>query len=294
MGEDYTWIDEKEIATNEAPNDYREGFDKFGKGPSWDNNIGRKKDKDRLYSYNGPNRGLLANLSKSPREIIATEKATKGFKQPPRMVRRRRSCDITKYCHFYEDHGHDTNQCREPRHQIKEAVRSGQLAHLVKGIKKGKANNSDTQLGEWKKRDKDIVPAEAPIHMISRESPISKRKSLEEPIDGIRNHVSPPCEHSWPLGEVPLEVTIGENPYTKTKTLNFIIVRSDSPHNLLLGRTAIQRMGIVVSTIHATIKFNTPTKLARYPHPTNLTKLKKDRRRLRKPSRKLRGMYSVV
>ncbi|GJX91687.1 hypothetical protein Tco_0345013 [Tanacetum coccineum] len=120
MEKTYTWIDEKEIATNEAPNDYREGFDKFGKGPSWDNNIGRKKDKDIFYSYNGSNRGLLTNLSKSPRQILATEKAAKGFDQSPRML----------------------------RHQIKEVIRLGQLAHLVKGIKQGKANNSDTQLGE--------------------------------------------------------------------------------------------------------------------------------------------------
>ncbi|GJY33247.1 hypothetical protein Tco_0417716 [Tanacetum coccineum] len=32
-------------------------------------------------------------------------------------------------------------------------------------------------------------------------------------------------EHSWPFGEVPLEGIVGESPYTRTKTLNFIIVR---------------------------------------------------------------------
>ncbi|GKG12176.1 hypothetical protein Tco_0346413, partial [Tanacetum coccineum] len=29
-------------------------------------------------------------------------------------------------------------------------------------------------------------------------------------------------EQSWPLGEVPLEITIGEGPLTVTKTLNFV------------------------------------------------------------------------
>ncbi|GJT76660.1 hypothetical protein Tco_1043385 [Tanacetum coccineum] len=42
------------------------------------------------------------------------------------------------------------------------------------------------------------------------------------------------------------------------EVLNFVIVRSNSPHNLLLGRTAMQKMGIVVSTIHRAIKFYTP------------------------------------
>ncbi|GJU88007.1 reverse transcriptase domain-containing protein [Tanacetum coccineum] len=64
-------------------------------------------------------------------------------------------------------------------------------------------------------------------------------------------------EHSWPLGEVHLEVSMGESPYTRTETLNFVIVRSNSPYNILLGRTIMQKMGIVVSTIHAEVKFYT-------------------------------------
>ncbi|GKA15702.1 hypothetical protein Tco_0695449 [Tanacetum coccineum] len=80
-----------------------------------------------------------------------TEKAAKAFEEPPRMVGNRRSRDMSMYCHFHEDHRHETNQCRELRHQIEEAVKLGKLAHLVKCIKKGNAKASDTQLGEWKK-----------------------------------------------------------------------------------------------------------------------------------------------
>ncbi|GKD90502.1 hypothetical protein Tco_1366009 [Tanacetum coccineum] len=68
-------------------------------------------------------------------------------------------------------------------------------------------------------------------------------------------------EHSWPLGEVLLEVTMGESPYTRTKTLNFVIVRSNYPYNLLLERTTIQKIGIIVSTIHAVVKFHTPCEI---------------------------------
>nr|GEV73964.1 reverse transcriptase domain-containing protein [Tanacetum cinerariifolium] len=63
-------------------------------------------------------------------------------------------------------------------------------------------------------------------------------------------------EHSWSIGEVPLEITMGDAPFLRTKTLNFVIVRSDFPYNMLLGRTTMQRMGIVVSTIHGAIKFH--------------------------------------
>ncbi|GJS04241.1 reverse transcriptase domain-containing protein [Tanacetum coccineum] len=65
-------------------------------------------------------------------------------------------------------------------------------------------------------------------------------------------------EQSWPLGEKPLEITIGEGPIAVTKTLTFVIINLDSPHNLLLGKTAMQQMGIVVSTVHEAIKFHTP------------------------------------
>ncbi|GKD28289.1 hypothetical protein Tco_1239067 [Tanacetum coccineum] len=65
-------------------------------------------------------------------------------------------------------------------------------------------------------------------------------------------------EHSWPLREVPLEITIGDSSFTGMEVLDFVIIRSNSLYNILLKRTAMQRMGIVVSTIHMAIKFHTP------------------------------------
>ncbi|GKB14196.1 hypothetical protein Tco_0848119 [Tanacetum coccineum] len=131
--------------------------------------------------------------------------------------------------------GTPNDRSEELRHQIKESVKSGQPAQLVKGIKKGKAKVSNTQLGEWKKGEKDITPTDDPILMISRGG-----------------------EHSWPLGEVPLQIIIFDAPFLRTKILDFVIVRSNYPHNLLLGRTVMQQMGIVLSTIHRAIKFHTP------------------------------------
>nr|GEW07748.1 hypothetical protein [Tanacetum cinerariifolium] len=118
-----------------------------------------KKDRDRFSPYRGPSYELLSTLSKSPREILATEKAARSFKQPPHSA---------------------------------------------------------------------------------------------IPLVGFSG------EKSWPLGEVPLKITIGEGPLTTKKTLNFVIVGFDSPHNIILGRTTMQPMGIVVSTIHGAIKFYMP------------------------------------
>ncbi|GKB59306.1 hypothetical protein Tco_0915492, partial [Tanacetum coccineum] len=185
MEKTYPCIEAREVATNRTPTDQREGFKKSRKNPSWDNKKGQK-NRDRFFLYRGSNHGLLSNLSKSPKEILATEKVAKTFEQPPRLPRSRRSWDMSKYCYFYKDHGHDTNQFRELRYQNEEAVKLRQLAHLVKGIKMGKAKTSDIQLSEWKKGDKDTPPVDAPILMISMDNRALKRKSVEESVDGVR------------------------------------------------------------------------------------------------------------
>ncbi|GJX17099.1 retrotransposon protein, putative, ty3-gypsy subclass [Tanacetum coccineum] len=140
MEKTYTWVEAREVATNGASSHLRDSFERLKKS-SWDNNRGQK-NKDRFSPYRGPNHGLLPSLSKSPKEILAMEKAAGSFEPPPKMF------------------------------------------------------------------------------------------------------------------GIPLEITIGDAP-SRTETLNFIIVRSDSSHNMLLGSTAMQRMGIVVSTIHKAIKFHT-------------------------------------
>nr|GEU71437.1 retrovirus-related Pol polyprotein from transposon opus [Tanacetum cinerariifolium] len=278
MENTHTWIEAREVSTNRTPNDHRESFDRFKKNSSWDNNKG-KKNMDKFPPCHGSNHILLFNLSKSLREILATEK--------------------------------------ELKHQIEEAVKLGKLAHMVKGIKRRKAKALGTQLGEWKNGDMDMKPVKAHILVISREDQTSKKRSMEESVKGIREitfppvsgvnnsfdpviikvHVSRrqvnqvymdsgssckviyehcflklkpsirslridskvPCvgfsgEHSWPLGEVPLEITVGESPFARTKVLNFVIITFNSSHNYLLGRTAMQRMGIAVSKIHRAIK----------------------------------------
>ncbi|GKC03273.1 reverse transcriptase domain-containing protein [Tanacetum coccineum] len=286
------------------------------KKSSWDNNKGQK-NKDRFSPYKGPNHGLLPSLLKSLKEILATKKAARIFEPPLKMFGSKRTRDTSKYCHFHEDYGHDTNNCRHLRTQIQETVNSGKLSHLVKGIKKERTKPSDTTRGESKK-DKGVAPAEEPILMESQETDIAKSLTQENTDYGGKEIIFPPVEkvnkapviieakifgrkvgrvymdsgssceiiyehcfekhnptikaanvdlktplvgfsgeRSWSVGEVPLEITIGDAPLSRTETLNFVIVKSDSSHNMLLERTAMQRMGIVVSTIHGAIKFHT-------------------------------------
>ncbi|GJS20948.1 reverse transcriptase domain-containing protein [Tanacetum coccineum] len=199
----------------------------------------------------------------------------KNFEQPSRLPGANWSKDKTRYFHFHEDYGHETNQCRELRHQIEEAVKSGQLAHLVKGVKKEKATGEITfpPLLNVSSADPVIIKAYisgrqvnivyldggSSCEVIYEHCFLKLKPSIRSlRVDSNTFLVGFSEEQSWPLGEIPLEITIGEGPIAVTKTLTFVIVKSDSPHNLLLGRTAMQQMGIVVSAVHGAIKFHTP------------------------------------
>ncbi|GKA50283.1 hypothetical protein Tco_0743356 [Tanacetum coccineum] len=197
MEKTYTWIEAREVATNETPNDQRDNFE-------------------------------------CPREILAIKKVARSFEQPPRMLGIRLSRDMSKYFYFHEDHGHDSNDFQQLRSQIEEVVKSGQLSHLVKGIKKERAKTSDSQWGE--KKEKSTTPAE-----VDSQVPLVRFWR----------------EKSWAIGEVLLKITIGNAPLTRSETLNFVIVRSNSIHYILLGRTAMQKIRMVVSTIHRALKFHT-------------------------------------
>ncbi|GJZ77273.1 reverse transcriptase domain-containing protein [Tanacetum coccineum] len=92
MEKTYTWIQAREVATNETPNDQRENFERSRKS-YWDNKQGQK-DRVRFSPYRGPNHGLLSNLFKSLREILTIEKLARSFEQPPHIFGNRRGSEI--------------------------------------------------------------------------------------------------------------------------------------------------------------------------------------------------------
>ncbi|GJV75460.1 reverse transcriptase domain-containing protein [Tanacetum coccineum] len=129
----YTWVEAREVATNGALNDRRDNF--------------KRK---------------LPSLSKSPKEILATEKAARSLEPPQR-------------CSDASDH----------------EICPSQLSHLVKGIKKERTKSSDTPRGESRK-DNGKVPAETPILMVSQEAHIAKSLAQENTDYGGKEIIFPP------------------------------------------------------------------------------------------------------
>ncbi|GKB92052.1 hypothetical protein Tco_0964324, partial [Tanacetum coccineum] len=67
---------------------------------------------------------------------------------------------------------------------------------------------------------------------------------------------------SYPIGTINLNVTMGEPERLRTITMEFIVIKSHSPYNVILGRTGLRSLGVVAYTIHSMIKFLTANEIA--------------------------------
>ncbi|GKA84418.1 hypothetical protein Tco_0806013 [Tanacetum coccineum] len=62
-------------------------------------------------------------------------------------------------------------------------------------------------------------------------------------------------ETMWPLGQLRLLVTIGDADHSTRAWMNFMIIRSLSPYNGIIGRPRIREIQAVPSTAHRMLKF---------------------------------------
>ncbi|GJR78847.1 reverse transcriptase domain-containing protein [Tanacetum coccineum] len=62
-------------------------------------------------------------------------------------------------------------------------------------------------------------------------------------------------ETIWPLGQIALLVKIGDEVHSTSAWMNFMIIRSPSQHNAIIGRPGIRKIRVVPSTTHGMLKF---------------------------------------
>ncbi|GJZ67664.1 hypothetical protein Tco_0630904 [Tanacetum coccineum] len=62
-------------------------------------------------------------------------------------------------------------------------------------------------------------------------------------------------EQVTPLGEISVLIMIGEASHHRSEQITFLIVRSDSPNNMFLGRTTIAGLRMVPSTMHFAVLY---------------------------------------
>ncbi|GKE55707.1 hypothetical protein Tco_1494892 [Tanacetum coccineum] len=62
-------------------------------------------------------------------------------------------------------------------------------------------------------------------------------------------------ETIWPLGQIALLVKIGNEVHSTSAWMNFMVIRSPSQHNAIIGRPGIRKIRVVPSTAHGMLKF---------------------------------------
>ncbi|GJW50308.1 hypothetical protein Tco_0091659 [Tanacetum coccineum] len=65
-------------------------------------------------------------------------------------------------------------------------------------------------------------------------------------------------EIMWPIGQISLLLKIGDEEHFTSTLMNFMVVRSPSPYNGIIGRLGVRRIQAVPSTAHEMLKFLVP------------------------------------
>ncbi|GJR53739.1 reverse transcriptase domain-containing protein [Tanacetum coccineum] len=202
-------------------------------------------------------------LTKSLREILALDKGK--FKAPLPMMTHVEKRNSNKFCKF---HG--------------EEIKQGGGKDQPKAEKKEETSDKDKvmeilMVQPWQKEDGTegpmIIEAEIGGHFIHRmyvdggsSSEILyehcfKRLRLE-----VKNQMVPATtpligfsrEVIWPMGQILLLVKIGDAEHSTSTWMNFMIVRSPSPYNKIIGRPRVRKIQVVPSTAYEMLKFPLP------------------------------------
>ncbi|GJV01011.1 reverse transcriptase domain-containing protein [Tanacetum coccineum] len=199
-------------------------------------------------------------LTKTPREILALEKGK--FKTPPPMTTPVEKWNANKFCEFHGEVGHNIDECNHLRRQIKDILKAGKLSHIIKELKQ----NRDDEGAEGPL----IIEAEIGGHQVHRMC-VDGGSSFEILYEHcfnrlrpkIRNQMIPATtslvgfsgEIKWPLGQITFLVKIRDDEYSTSTWMDFMIVRSTSPYNGIIGRPGLRKIHAVPSTRHGMIKF---------------------------------------
>ncbi|GJS79933.1 hypothetical protein Tco_0729814 [Tanacetum coccineum] len=213
----------------------------------------------RGQSREGRGSNRFTPLTRTPKEILAAE--TGKFKPPPPMVtpvEKRRS---NKFSDFHNDQGHSTDECMQLKKHIEELVRGGKLSHLIKEIKQGRDQTKNGKK-EAPTKEKSLV-----IYMIQPWQRMTRQKLTQNFARVSEITFSPLTSSDGTEGPLVIEAEIGghmihhmyidggDADHSTKAWMNFMIVRSLSSYNDIIGRPGIREIQAVPSTAHGMLKF---------------------------------------
>ncbi|GKB04286.1 reverse transcriptase domain-containing protein [Tanacetum coccineum] len=180
------------------------------------------------------------------------------------------------------------SECMQLRKQIDESIKSGKLSQFIKELKqsdkpkaqkKGETARKDKPLAilmiqPWEREDGTegpmIIEGEIEGHFVHRmymDGGASSEVLYENCFVRLRPEIRSQMilsttsligfsgETIWPIGQISLLVKIGDEEHSTSAWMNFMVIRSPSQHNGIIGRTGIRKICAVPSTAHGMLKF---------------------------------------
>ncbi|KAK1432610.1 hypothetical protein QVD17_09508 [Tagetes erecta] len=141
-----------------------------------------RRDSPRSSKGQDKEKHVFTVLTKTPLEVFTTEEARYSFRPPRPLTKPVSKRDSGKFCVFHNDVGHHTNDCFQLKKRIEEAVKSGDLAHLVKEFKDKKESKKGAECnmvhtaakpfgrsrsGAWTRLSIDFPPTDPEIFIIT-------------------------------------------------------------------------------------------------------------------------------
>ncbi|GJR60732.1 hypothetical protein Tco_1502894 [Tanacetum coccineum] len=261
--------------------------------PAWkQQEAGRKQNFDKKGDFKNQKRSeqrrdKFTLLTKSPKKILALDKGK--FKNPPPMTTCVEKRNNYKFCEFYGKVGHNNNECMHLKRQIEELIKVEKLSHVIKELKQGSGKDQPkaANKGETSRKDKAMaILMVQPWQRVARQRitqsfshnleisfpPLWDEDGTEGPmiieaeIREVKNQMVPAIapligfsgEIIWPMGQILLPVKIGNAKHSTSAWMNFVVVRSPSPFNGIIGRPRIRKIQAILSTAHGMLKFPVP------------------------------------
>nr|GEU96371.1 hypothetical protein [Tanacetum cinerariifolium] len=211
-------------------------------------NFDKKQDfKNRHKS--GRSQDRFTPLIKTPKEILEIE--TMKFKAPPPMNGPTESQNKNKFCEFHRHKGHSTDECIYLPKQIEKAVKSGQQSHLIKVLKQGGNKGEQTKAakkGEIRNKEK-VTTIFMKCYMNTASTNSIRKYPATTSLLGFGGGIS------RPLGHISLMVSLGDGEHSTKALMNFMIVKSPSPYNGIIGQPGLRKIQAFPSTAHGMLKF---------------------------------------
>nr|GEV50433.1 reverse transcriptase domain-containing protein [Tanacetum cinerariifolium] len=199
---------------------------------------------------------IFDSCTGTPKEILAT-KASK-FQPPPPMVTPVEKRSSNKFCDFHNDkeikQGRDQSKTGKKEMASKDKPTAIYMVQSWQRTVKQKVTQSFERVREIAfpqltasngTEGPLVIEVEMGGHVIHRMY-----------IDGATTSLTGfSGETIWPLGQLRLLVTIGDATHSTKEWMNFMVVKSMSLYNGIIGRSGLKAIQAVPSTVHRMLKF---------------------------------------